>query len=150
MVQKQNKKPSKKSVLTLIIVLATLLYAFAFICFFHPGFNSDDYVFGWLSAFSQALLVLAFFRFDIVKEKLRTKKITEHTIGYFLIFNAVVVAVGVVFQLILITQIGSAMVLLGINALVSYLDYEMNESEAKDRRTQKNQRKREARHRKKL
>lgn len=137
MVQKRNKKPSKKSVLTLIIALATLLYAFAFICFFHSGFNSDDYVFGWLSAFSQALLVLAFFRFDIVKEKVRTQKITEHTIGYFLVFNAVVAAVGVAFQLILITQIGSAMVLLGINALVYYLDYEMNESDAKERRTQK-------------
>lgn len=124
MSKEHEQKQRKMSVLILTIVLALFMYIGAIFYI-----QKDEYIFGWLSSFAQALLVFAFFKFDCIKEKLRNGKLTHRSFAILSIIGAVLVAFGITFELVWLSQIGSAIVLLGLNALVSYLDYEFSKSD---------------------
>lgn len=145
--QKTKKKLTKKQILILTTVIAIIIYVAAFVFFF----TSDEYVFGWLSAFAQALLVFAFFKFEKIQAKLKAKIVSDRSIKHLLYTGAVVTAISIHFNCIVavvLTQIGSAMVLLGLNALVAYLDFAFSEADEKERNERKREHKKAGRHKK--
>lgn len=143
----KSPKNRKKQTLILTTVIAIALYVAAFIFFF----ASDEYAFGWISAFAQTLLVFVFFKSEEIQARLKAKIISERSIKHFLFTGAMITAISVHFKCIVAvvaTQIGSAMVLLGLNALVTYLDFAFSEADEKERKKRKCERKKAGRHKK--
>ncbi len=137
MAQTPKRKRSKQLVLIYTIVTAIALYVFSIVfC------RDDEYVFGWLSSFAQALFIFAVFRFDCIKRKLKNQTITEKTLFSYLAMAALITGVGKYFEKLWIAQLGSAVAMLGLNALVSYLDYAFSESEEKERKERKREKRR--------
>lgn len=132
MARGSKKKRSKTQVLLIVVVISIALYIFSIIfC------RNDVYGFSWLSSFAQALFVFAVFRFDCVKRKLNDRTITEKTIFLNLAMAILITSIGSSLEKFWIAQLGSAVAMLGLNALVSYLDYAFSESEERERKRRK-------------